>query len=289
MPGLDTLRALAILVVMLYHLQGALPEWMAGVGQYGWMGVDLFFCLSGYLIGSQLLKPYGLGGVPSLREFYRRRVYRILPAYLFVLMLYVAWPGWREARMLPPLWKMLTFTANLGFDVKRRAFSHVWSLCVEEHFYLALPVLVMGMMRRPSVKKTVGLIVAVVVLGALYRGYELLPVLAPFGWTAGREAPAFFFRTLYYPTYTRLDGLVEWDGSAGACEFLWRSGFGGGGGVDVSGWDGRGDEGCGVGDGGGVADAGNGSWAAGGFECEPGWVVEPVSGAGCADGGGSGL
>jgi peptidoglycan/LPS O-acetylase OafA/YrhL len=61
LPGLDTLRAAAIVAVMLYHLEGYLPERMAAVAQFGWMGVDLFFVLSGYLIGSQLMKPYVSG------------------------------------------------------------------------------------------------------------------------------------------------------------------------------------------------------------------------------------
>lgn len=212
LPGLDTLRAVAILMVMLYHLGGFLPEGLHGVGRYGWMGVDLFFVLSGYLIGSQLLKPYRVAERPSLREFYRRRAYRILPAYLVVLLLYVAWPAWREAAMLPPLWQMLTFTSNLFFDPHHRAFSHSWSLCVEEHFYLVLPLLVLWMMRRPSLGKTVLSIGAVVGFGLVLRGYELLPLLAPFGWKGGRQIPEdfypFFFRYLYYPTYTRLDGLV---------------------------------------------------------------------------------
>jgi peptidoglycan/LPS O-acetylase OafA/YrhL len=53
--GLDTLRALAIVCVMAYHLNGRLPDGFAISGRFGWMGVDLFFILSGFLIGSQLL------------------------------------------------------------------------------------------------------------------------------------------------------------------------------------------------------------------------------------------
>jgi peptidoglycan/LPS O-acetylase OafA/YrhL len=82
--GLDSLRALAILVVMLYHMTvfGELPSRILSVTDFGWMGVDLFFVLSGFLIGQQVLKPYLMGQRPSIAEFYRRRIYRILPAYL---------------------------------------------------------------------------------------------------------------------------------------------------------------------------------------------------------------
>jgi len=141
LPGLDTLRAVAIVAVMLYHLKPFLPESMTAVAQFCWMGVDLFFVLSGYLIGMQLLRPYASGERPSVREFYRRRAYRILPAYLVVLWLYLVFPAWRESPVLPSLWQFLTFTVNLFFvDFSHHAFSHVWSLCVEEHFYLVLPL-----------------------------------------------------------------------------------------------------------------------------------------------------
>jgi peptidoglycan/LPS O-acetylase OafA/YrhL len=66
------------------------------------MGVDLFFVLSGYLIGTQLLRPYAAGSRPLWRDFYRRRLYRVLPAYLAVLLLYVLVPAWREAPHLSP-------------------------------------------------------------------------------------------------------------------------------------------------------------------------------------------
>jgi len=160
--GLDTLRSLAIISVIVFHLHG-----FHGLGrtapildiaaQMGWMGVDLFFVLSGFLIGQQVLKPYLLGQRFYLVEFYRRRIYRILPAYLVVLALYFLVPGWRESPRLPALWKFLTFTMNFGISFDRHGFSHAWSLCVEEHFYLLLPLMVILLMRHPSARKTIDL------------------------------------------------------------------------------------------------------------------------------------
>lgn len=211
-PGLDTLRAIAIVAVMLYHLKPFLPEKMTAAAQFGWMGVDLFFVLSGYLIGTQLLRSYVTDEKPSIPEFYRRRAYRILPAYLVVLWLYLVFPAWRESPALPRLWQFLTFTVNLLFvDFSHHAFSHVWSLCVEEHFYLVLPLLVILLMRRPSLRKTVLVIGAVVLFGICFRGYELLPLIAPPGWSnrgVPEEFGTFYYKYLYYPTYSRLDGLV---------------------------------------------------------------------------------
>jgi len=198
LPGLDTLRAIAIVAVMLFHLGWLLPKSFGPVSRFGWMGVDLFFVLSGYLIGSQLLKPYLTGDKPSIAGFYRRRIYRILPAYLFVLSLYAMLPVWREEDGISPLWQFLTFTENLFVDYSiHQAFSHVWSLCVEEHFYLALPLLIALLMRRPSARKTVAVLAFVVLFGIVLRAF-LITHYPDEVWTG-----------IYYPSYTRLDGLLS--------------------------------------------------------------------------------
>ena len=113
---------------------------------------------------------------------------------------------WREQPLLPAVWKMLTFSENLWMNYPaERAFSHAWSLCVEEHFYLVLPLLVAWGMRRPSARKTVALLVAVVLFGVAVRSWELFRVVRP----AAEEAQAALFgRRIYYPTWSRLDGLV---------------------------------------------------------------------------------
>ena len=134
--GLDGLRAIAIVWVMLFHswVVGGLGRWDA-MASPGWMGVDLFFALSGYLIGQQVFAPLARGERFSYAAFYTRRAFRILPAFLVVLAAYVALPLLRESPHLPPLWTLLTFTQNLVVDYQHeRAFSHAWSLCVEEHF-----------------------------------------------------------------------------------------------------------------------------------------------------------
>lgn len=196
--GLDTLRALAIAAVMLYHLTafGELPWRIFPVTGIGWMGVNLFFVLSGFLIGQQVLKPYQAGEQLSIADFYKRRAFRILPSYLVVLSLYFLAPGWREYPGLSPLWKFLTFTMNFGFSFDRRAFSHAWSLCVEEHFYLVLPLLVTLLMRRPSARKTVASLVFVVVIGIALRAFLIT------------HYPDDVLSSIYFPTTTRLDGLL---------------------------------------------------------------------------------
>ncbi|MGC2620274.1 MAG: acyltransferase [Acidobacteriaceae bacterium] len=196
--GLDTLRALAILAVMFYHLTifGELPARILSVTYFGSMGVDLFFVLSGFLIGQQTLKPYAAGQRFSIAEFYRRRAYRILPAYLAVLALYFLVPAWRESPRLPPLWKFLTFTMNFGVNLNQHAFSQAWSLCVEEHFYLLLPLLVALMMRRPSARRTIAVLGSLVLAGIVLRAFLIA------------HDPDNVWPAIYYPSYTRLDGLL---------------------------------------------------------------------------------
>src|SRR5882672_538859 len=114
--GADLLRALAILLVMFWHLPTtATPALLAGLKPYGWIGVDLFFVLSGYLIGTQLLTPIARGERPDLGVFYLRRSLRILPAFLVVLALYAVSPALWEAPAMQPLWRFVTFTMN--FDL----------------------------------------------------------------------------------------------------------------------------------------------------------------------------
>ncbi len=210
--GLDTLRSVAILSVIAFHLWGfhgeTVPEAVLPMVRIGWMGVDLFFVLSGYLIASQLFRPYGAGRRPGLWEFYRNRLYRVLPAFFVVLALYLLVPGWRETETLAPVWQYATFTFNLLTDHPAgKGFSHVWSLCVEEHFYLFLPMIVWAAMLRPSLRRGVMLVAAFVLLGVAIRAWFLFHLLRPL---AGQDDGygAAFMRHIYYPTYSRLDGLL---------------------------------------------------------------------------------
>lgn len=210
LPGLDLLRAIAVIWVMLFHsyLVGGLGEDYAWLSRYGWMGVDLFFVLSGYLIGSQVLAPLARGERLSFGGFYLRRAFRILPAFLAVLAIYLWVPGFREAPGMEPAWTFLSFTLNLLIDYGRnQAFSHAWSLCVEEHFYLLFPLLAWWLTRRPSKAAFIAICIGVVLAGVALRAGVWLhdaSVEGPVG-TAQRN---WFVEDIYYPTWNRLDGLL---------------------------------------------------------------------------------
>ena len=145
-PGLDTLRATAIALVFMYHYEIFVSRaptfgWLSDVG---WVGVDLFFVLSGYLIANQLFAGMARGESLSLPRFYARRALRTLPVFWLVLAAYALFPAALGGRTPPPWWRFLTFTQNIGLE-PGTAFSHAWSLCIEEQFYLVLPaVLALG-------------------------------------------------------------------------------------------------------------------------------------------------
>lgn len=209
--GPDVLRSLAILLVMLVHLPvEATPSMLVGVRTYAWLGVDIFFVLSGFLIGNQLFKEVSRTGGINLKSFYLRRAFRILPAFYVVLGLYAVFPVLRDAPTMQPFWTFATFTVNFDFDPRvGRAFTQAWSLCVEEHFYLVLPLLVLLLHRRIGTHWSL-FIAASLLLAGLALRYAIWEHQVGTLVYAGklREAFAVYLRDVYYPTYTRLDGLV---------------------------------------------------------------------------------
>lgn len=143
--GLDLLRALAIIGVVLAHTLPFLysHQWrFAYGGHLGSMGVDLFFVLSGYLIGGLLwrLGPR-LASLREVRDFWYRRWLRTLPAFYAFFLLTVALAVWAYAR--PPsvheAFRVATFTQNLAWTLPT-VFPEAWTLAVEEWFYLTLPL-----------------------------------------------------------------------------------------------------------------------------------------------------
>jgi peptidoglycan/LPS O-acetylase OafA/YrhL len=205
--GLDTMRAIAVTLVVLHHyaLFVGSEDTFGWVGQIGWVGVDLFFALSGYLIGNQIFRalrsPEGL----SLTRFYARRLLRTLPNFYAVLALYALWPAFREGSPMLPLWKYLSFTQNLGLE-PGTAFSHAWSLCIEEQFYLLLPACALF----------------AVALGRSRAGHRWLWAAFALAFAAGMAIRAgawlqgqeqahwlhFYYKNIYYSSLCRFDELL---------------------------------------------------------------------------------
>src|SRR5881275_3031927 len=203
-PGLDLLRALAIIVVVVYHAALFGFKLPGRIDRFGWIGVDLFFVLSGYLIGGQLLAPLARDEHIKLGRFFTRRALRIMPAYFVVLAIYFLLPASREyAEMSQPLWKFLFSVQNIALH-GGTAFSHAWSLAVEDQFYLALPFLLLFLYRRPR---------AAIITPCLivFGGIGLRAFLAAQNPSVDGSGVSFrgFQAWIYYPTWTRLDPLVS--------------------------------------------------------------------------------
>lgn len=224
--GLDHLRALAILLVFLFHyyiLSAGKPEWLPKLASFGWTGVDLFFVLSGFLISSQLFAQIKQGQNISFNHFFLKRFFRIVPAYIVTVAFYFCIPYFREKESLPPLWKFLTFTQNLGLNLKEYGtFSHAWSLCVEEHFYLFLPLFLMALQFTKLIKKSYWLLIALFLFGFAIRIYSFNYLYLPKA--EDENSWMYWYQYIYYPTYNRLDGLLAGVSIAGIYEFypiLW--------------------------------------------------------------------
>lgn len=176
----DALRGCAIFAVLQYHYGdcfGVYSAWGApalvqSVLSLGWAGVDLFFVLSAFLLTRNLLARRGETGATIY--FYRRRMWRILPLYLLLLaaaaaLIPVLGTGEGQAGAwlfggLAPAWTYATFTQNIWFGLQRDWSGHflapTWSLAVEEHFYLLLPLIVLRLDDNRLVKLALALIVA---------------------------------------------------------------------------------------------------------------------------------
>jgi peptidoglycan/LPS O-acetylase OafA/YrhL len=146
--GLDLLRAVAILSVVIGH---GLPILGAANTQFPWIptgdGVDMFFVLSGYLIGGILISSFVVPkklGVRDLGHFLKRRWFRTLPNYYLILLLNIgfAWLSWNMGNLDFFSWKFFAFLQNLAWKFEG-FFWESWSLAVEEWFYFSFPILLL--------------------------------------------------------------------------------------------------------------------------------------------------
>ncbi|MFM1752392.1 MAG: hypothetical protein RL119_1354 [Actinomycetota bacterium] len=155
-PGLDGLRAVAVVAVLLFHLR-------MGYASGGFLGVSLFFTLSGYLITRLLLDEHRASGTISLRNFWARRLRRLMPAAFVALGLItivaVSSDVFQSATLRGDLWAALGYVANWRFMSASTSYAdlfvtapspvlHFWSLAIEEQFYFVFPILLLAMLRR---------------------------------------------------------------------------------------------------------------------------------------------
>ena len=191
MPGLDGLRALAVAAVVVYHIWPAvLPA--------GFLGVSMFFTLSGFLITRLLLLDHARTGGIGLRRFWVRRFRRLMPAALVVLVIIsVVWlaTSWMTRVIAGDITAALLYVANWRFLFSGNAYGtaagtspvlHFWSLAIEEQFYLVYPLAVWLILRRRRASifsvgiLLIGLLAASLVFIAFNSGDQLIVYYSTF-------------------------------------------------------------------------------------------------------------
>lgn len=233
LPGLDGMRALAVIAVLVYH---ANPEWLAG----GFLGVEVFFVISGYLITLLLMEERERTGTVSIGAFWMRRARRLLPALFLMLFMLLTYTWMFRADELGKLrgdmlggllyvsnwyqiWVGQGYTASGDFAPLR----HLWSLGVEEQFYLLWPIVMLLLLRRNGTRNLaltarwlVLAALAVTVLTALlYHPGRIgdCSVNPDAYWTFGDRCIS-KADSLYLSTVTRSSGLLL----GAAFAMIWR-------------------------------------------------------------------
>lgn len=189
-PGLDGVRAVAVALVIVAHISQTarfpLRGVMVDVARHGAIGVDIFFVLSGFLITTLLLRERIANGRISLKGFYARRARRILPAYVFYLLVLALLQSCGAISLMAKDWaSAATYTVNFLHSPSWEV-GHVWSLSIEEHFYLLWPLALV----LAGFARSVPILVAVIITAALSRWVILLfiPQYSPMtdAWTFTR-------------------------------------------------------------------------------------------------------
>jgi len=175
-PSLDGLRAFSITLVTLSHLLGTAgfplgARAFGAAGDLGYLGVRIFFVISGYLITNLLIAEHARHGRISLRGFYARRAYRILPAAYAMILAIVLVSAVGELALRPgDVAAAFTYTMNFHYD-RSWELGHLWSLSVEEQFYLLWPVMLVIFGTRRIVPLSAAMLVLAPIVRALAWRY----------------------------------------------------------------------------------------------------------------------
>ena len=233
LPGLDGMRAIAVVAVMVYH---ANPSWLPG----GFLGVEMFFVISGYLITLLLIAERERNYRISLRDFWLRRARRLLPAIFVLMVLLTIWTALFERDALGQLrgdviagffyvsnwyqiWVGLGYTSAGDFAPLR----HLWSLAVEEQFYLIWPLVMIAFLGRSGTRRIanfsrwlfVGAIAVTILVGLAYHPGQIgEPSQTPEAYWYIGDRPISKLDTLYLSTIARAGGLML----GAAFAMIWR-------------------------------------------------------------------
>ena len=191
--SVDIWRGIAIISVVLFHFNETLP--------YGSLGVDLFFVISGLLVGGLLTKPFLNGDKIGFFNFFLRRGFKIWPSYYTFLMVgtiiaMLTYNSHNQNQIIPftDFKRYLLFYQNYTGLPFHWSFDHVWSLCVEEHFYILLPLIFICLrLIKANWKALLATLIVLIVVG-------LVAKLLMLYFTNGKDT--------YAATHNRIDALA---------------------------------------------------------------------------------
>ena len=207
-PALHGLRVLGILSVIQFHVtwifageQGIVldGEWVAS-SLAVFFGMDMFFMLSGFLIGSILLRSLEVSGTQNIRRFYLRRIFRTFPSYYVVLTVLVIATALTAAQRHHVAYEFFYLTNFLPLGRAEVIMFWGWSLALEEQFYLTVPLLFFVLHRLRSDRARLTL------LGILWAGGLAVRLYLYFRYAPWNDFK--LYSALYFRTYTRFDTLI---------------------------------------------------------------------------------
>jgi peptidoglycan/LPS O-acetylase OafA/YrhL len=207
LPAFDGMRAWCITAVIAFHVVSSDRPWLQNLAKRGWCGVDVFFVLSGFLITWIIAGEIDRSGSVDLTRFYARRALRLQPTFitglLSVTLLLLVFNHHKFLIVIHEWPFFLTYTYNFAVAFGVIAFTsygQVWSLCIEEHFYLLWP----WVLRRVGTRRSLRIALAIIVGVVIYRSML-------YGWLNWGHLAAPSARSLdriYYGTDTRIDSIL---------------------------------------------------------------------------------
>lgn len=173
LTGLDGLRAVAVIAIIIYHLN---PLWLPG----GFLGVDTFFVISGYLITSLLIHEYRSKGTIDLGAFWIRRIKRLIPAVFFLICVVILYTLFFEPQIIKTIKHdsiaAIFYVSNWWYIFEETSYfeagepkplMHLWSLAIEEQFYIIWPVIFLFLLKVKKLQKYIPYIILGVTMVSL--------------------------------------------------------------------------------------------------------------------------
>ncbi|WP_251942424.1 MULTISPECIES: acyltransferase family protein [Staphylococcus] len=200
LPGLDGFRAIAVIAIIIFHLNA---QWLPG----GFLGVDTFFVISGYLITALLLSEYEREGSIDLIAFWKRRIKRLIPAVIFLLGVVLTYVVLFEPKLILDIkqdvvaaffyvsnWWYIIQNVDYFNQFESAPLKHLWSLAIEEQFYLVYPIILLLLLKFAKRRETFFTLLIVSLISLL-----LMIILSHFNNGQSR---------VYFGTDTRLQTLL---------------------------------------------------------------------------------